>query len=397
MAAPTLTQAEIDVLTSEKAKQEDVAATFAAAVPTRTARAAELEIQDGAFKKFFDYYNDDIVGQYDAERKEFDGLFIISPIVEDDILKPANLEFHRTTPTLPVTDIIRVVEFDGGGTDTTIVNELQHIADQLDAENTLQNGYGSGTPTSAVTTTSLTGASTTLNVTNGSAETITNGDVYVVFDGSNTAVIQVDNLTDGSGGNPPFLSNLDITIIVAGNVSIGADLIVFTGFTDAERNTKTATDPNLQPLMDSLIQDLEDLLNDRVARLDAQDTAIDANEDPDAVAQLAAQKALNGISRTFINNYLISTDISDTGLTSLATERGTRGTEITTRIAQIVANYTGQTENYYDRRYVTGNDRGSTSRGTLRLQKDAEQGIVASQEYSDNAQALVDALDALLS
>lgn len=404
MAAPTLTPAEIAQLEAEKAKQESSAATFLAAIPAKDARAAELAVQDGSFKKFFDYYNDDIISQYDAERKEYDGLFIVDPIVEDDILKPANLEFHRTTPALPDTDLIRIPEFDGGGTSTDTVNEQQHITDQAPVEDLLKNGVSGTTPTvtaTSLTATALTALSTQLDMLDAVGPmSFTIGDQFVVHNGgTDVAVLEVTGVTDNVGGDPPYDITLDITFIVppSGTIAIGSDVIdSFTGFTNTERTNKVATDSNLQPLMDSLIVSLEAVLTLRQARLAAEIVAIDLNQDPDGVAQLTTAKTNAQTSDAFIVNYKISTDISDTGLASLASERGTRGGQITARIAEIVANYTGQTENYYDRRYDTGNDRGSTSRGTLRLQKNAESGSTTAQAYADNAQAQVDAIDALL-
>jgi hypothetical protein len=112
---PTLSPAEIAQLQAEKAKQENFASAMLAAVPQKTARAAELAVADGAFQKFFDYYNDDIIGKYDAERKALNGQYIADPISEDDIIGPASIDGSvRTTPTMPDTDIVRVDEFDGG-------------------------------------------------------------------------------------------------------------------------------------------------------------------------------------------------------------------------------------------------------------------------------------------
>lgn len=405
MAAPTLTPEEIAQLESEKAKQESSVATFLAAIPAKDARAAELVIQDGSFKKFFDYYNGDIIGQYDAERKEYDGLFVVSPIVEDDILKPANLEFHRTTPALPDTDIIRIPEFDGGGTSTDSINEQQHIVNQAPIEDLLENGVSGTNPTvtgTSITATSLTAASTQLDMGDTAGPmSFAIGNQFVVHNnGTDACVVEVTGVTDNVGGDPPYDITLDIIFIVppSGTIAIGSDVIdSFTGFTNTERTNKVATDSDLQPLMDSLIVSLEAMLTLRQARLAAEIIAIDLNQDPDGVAQLTTAKTNAQTSNTFIVNYKLSTDISDVGLASLVAERGIRGGQITARIAEIVANYTGQTENFYNRRYNTGNDRGSTSRGTLRLQKNAEQGSTTAQVYADNAQAQVDAIDALLS
>jgi len=122
MPAPTLSPAEIAQLEAEAEKQQGFADSLAAQVPAKTARAAELAVADGGFKKFFDYYNDEIIGQYDAEYRALNGRYIVDPITEADVEGPANIDGSvRTTPTLPDTDVIRVAEFDG---DTDYTDEI---------------------------------------------------------------------------------------------------------------------------------------------------------------------------------------------------------------------------------------------------------------------------------
>lgn len=404
MASPTLTDAEIAQLEKDKAAQESAAETILNAITNKTAKAAEYAVSDGAFKKFFDYYNDDIIGQYDAEYRALNGRFIVSPIVEADITGPATLDLsHRTTPSLPDTDVVRIAEFDGGGTSTDIDNEEQHISDQADIEDTLVNGYtssGGFNPATAQTNSILDGSSTTLDVVDSTnALTIQIGDTIIVEDGSSLAVVEITSVTDNMGGDPPydFTYGIDIIVPPASPIPATSNLQEFTGFNNTERTNKTASDPALQPLMDHLISELEDRINDRIARLDEQITALNANEDPDAVSEIADTLTDVNTSKTFLQAYLISTDISDTGLGTLSTERGTRSGEITTRISQINANYTGQTENYYDRRYNIANDRANTARGTKRLQLATEATAASMQDYADNAQDAADAIGDLLS
>lgn len=404
MAFPILTQAQIDQLKKEKAQQEEVVKTFEAAVPAKIARAAELAVADSAFKVFFDYYNDDIIGKYDIERKALDGVFITAPITEVDITNPASVLPSRTTPALPDTDIIRIAEFDGGNTSIDTNNELQLMIDQAVIENLLQTGQ---TGTTAVltgtsqTTTILSAASTSLSLTDATGPmSFSIGDEFIVHDGgSNAALVKVTSVTDDAGGDPPYDFTLGIEVVLPpiADISIGSSAISpFTGFTNGERTAKVASDPNLQPVMDSLIASLETILGNRIANLSLQISAIDSNEDDDGAAQFVIAKTRAETSDIFIDSYLLSTIISDVGITSLSTERGTRSGEVSSRVIEILANYTGQTENFYDRRYNVGNDRGSTSRGTLRLQKNAEQGSVVAQDYADAAQDQVDALDAIL-
>jgi hypothetical protein len=173
---------------------------------------------------------------------------------------------------------------------------------------------------------------------------------------------------------PPYALELTIELIVPPTATIpaGANLDSFTGFSNLERTSKTASDPDFQSLMDYLIGELEDRINDRISRLNEQLTAHGINEDPDAVAALTTATNNVNNSKNFLTNYLLTTDISNTGLSALSTERGTRSAEITARLAAIIAAYTGQTENYYEMRYQTANNRGNTQRGTLRALENAK-------------------------
>jgi len=386
MAAPTLTTGEVTQLQTDQAIQQNAATAFTAQVPAQNARIAELQVSDGAFKKIFDYYNDQIIGQYDAEQRALNGLFISSPVIEQDVIDVSNLT-GRLLATPPVTDIVRVPEFDGGGTNTDPLNETQQNIDTQTTANVLVNGYGSGTATTATAITTLTPSSTTVSVTNISVETIQVNDIYILDDGLNIAVIQIDSIADGGGANPPYLTDLGVTIIVPppSLVSTGAGFSTFLGFSNGERSTKTTSNSLLQPLLDSLVVDLTGELNARIVSLDTQDATINANDDADGTTELATALSLNSIARIFIQNYLISTDISDTGLASLASERSSRGAEITARISEIVAAFTGQTINYYDKRYDLANDRGNTARGTLRQQVLAQDVVGVSQSYGQTA------------
>lgn len=403
MPIPTLTPEEIAALTKQRDAQLSYAATTYASIPAKQAKAAEYAVMDGGFKKFFDYYNDDIIGKYDAEYRALDGRFIVTPITEADVVGPASINpAWRTTPGLPQTDIVRIPEFDGGGTSIDPLNEQQHISDQADIENTLVNGYtpsGGFDPLTAVTASAVTSGSTSVDVDDPTNPlTITIGAFFVISDGLDYAIVQVTSVTDNMGGDPPYEFTYGITVVVppSGTIAVGASLIEFTGFSNAERTTKTATNPGLQGLMDSLIAQLEAEVNKRITRLNEQIAALNTNEDPDAVAEIASTLVDVNASKTFLTNYLLTTDISDTGLGLLAAERATRGAQIIARVAQINANYTGQTENYYNRRYGMANDRGNTMRGTLRFQKSTESSATTMQMYADAAQDAADAIDAIL-
>lgn len=403
MAKPTPTPEQAEQLEKEKAKQEGFAAAFAAAAPAKQERAAELLVADSAFQDQFDWYNDDIISKYDDERKALDGQYIADPITEADVEGPASINpAVRTTPSLPATDIVRVPEFDGGPLINTDVNETFAISEQANIEDVLVNGYGAGSGFNAttLTATALTAASTTLDVEDAvAAVTVSVNDVLVVRGVSEIAIIKITGITDNMGGDPPFEYTWDIEMIVApaGTIAIGADFDTFTGFTNGERTTKTASDSDFQGLMDSLITDLEAQIAVRQARLAEQLTAIGANDDPEGTSEFATATTNINTSDSFLTSYLGTTDISDTGLGTLSTERGVRGGQVTSRVAEIVAAYTGRSENFYDQRYSIANNRGNTARGTLRLAKATEEAATQVTAYADSAQDAADAMGDILS
>jgi len=402
MPLPTLSPAEIAQLTKEKAKAEAAAATFTNAIAAQQARAAELAVVDGAFKKFFDYYDANIIGKYDLEQRWINGRVLTSPVTEADIISCANLAGGRLQPALPATDVVRIAQFDGTPSTTDPDNELQHITDQAPKETVLVSGYGGVAPAiTVVTDSTLSASSTTLTLTDPAATfNLVVGNSYVVKHTGTIAVFKVLSFVmQVTPAPPPYIANLTIQMIVppTGTIPVGKTIDVFTGFNNTERTNKTATvEPLYQPLMNYLILDLQTQINKRITVLNNQLPAIAANEDPDGVITLGMATANVNASKTFLTNYLITTDISNTGLASLASERGTRTTQANTRVSQINAAYTGQTKNYYNERYNAANNRANTSRGSLRVQKNAEQVAGSSAGFAatlgDQAGAIGDIL-----
>lgn len=401
MPGPVLTPQEIAQLTKEKAKAESAAATFSAAVAGQQARAAELAVADGAFKKFFDYYNNDIIGKYDLELKAINGITRTAPIIEADIIACASLAGGRIQPALPATDVIRISNFDGTPTTTDPLNELQFIPDQALIETAVVSGYGGSTPAATILTkTVLTAGSTTLQLEDLTTTfSLSPNSVYVVADGGDLCVFKILTFVmQVSPVPPPYVADLTIEMIVppSGSIAIGQSLDVFNGFSNGERTTKTASNPQYQPLMNYFVTTLQAKINQRITSLNSQLSAISTNQDPDGIAQLAtATTNVNG-SKTFLTNYLISTDISDTGLTGLSSERATRSGQASTRVSQINNAYTGQTKNYYDERYNVANNRANTSRGSLRIQKNSEQVAAASAGFAATLTAQAASIDDIL-
>jgi hypothetical protein len=401
MPGPTLTAQEIAQLTKEKAKAESAAATFTAAVAGQQARAAELATADAAFKKFFDYYNADIIGKYDDEQRWINGRVLTSPILEADIVSCASLAGGRIQPALPATDVVRISQFDGTPFTTNADNELQRIANQAGHETTLQTGYGGTAPAATVlTNTAITPSSTTLQLEDLTTTfSIAPNSVFVVANGGDLAVVKILTFVmQVSPVPPPYIADCTIQLIVppSGTIAIGQQLTVFSGFNNTERTNKVASNPQLQPLMNYLIAQLQSEINARITTLNNQLTAIAANQDPDGTAALATATTNVNASKTFLTNYLVTTIISNTGLTSLSTERGTRTTQANSRVTAINAAYTGQSKNYYNERYNAANNRANTSRGSLRLQKAAEQTASQSQSFAATLGAQASAIGSIL-
>ena len=379
MAKPTPSPDQLAALNAEIAGNNAQTSALLDSVPLQDPIIEQKQKVDDAFKALFAYYNDNVIGKYDAERKAINGTFVTSPILESDILGVgSNPPTGRLVPTPPATDIVRVDAFDAGGyTGLDVNNEQQHIVDQATTENVLVNGYGPGTyPMTLETFTALTPSSTTLSLEDASVAIsgISNGTVFLVIGVGDLAVVKVISTSVPVGTPPPYKLDLVIELIVppTSTIPAGANLDAFTGFTNSERTTKVSSDPDLQPLMDYLISLLESKITDRISRLNEQLAALPLNEDTDGAANITTATTNANASKTFLTNYLLTTDISNTGLASLSSERATRSGQLTTRLSQILAAYTGQTENYYEQRYQTANNRGNTQRGTLRAVENAK-------------------------
>jgi hypothetical protein len=389
MAKPVASPSQVAAIQSTVTDQTAQQSAMTETAGLQDAVIAKAALVDQAFKDLFDWYNGAIIAKYDAEKKAINGIFVTTPVVEADILNvAANPPSGRLIPSPPTTNIVRIAEFDGGGTSSTLLNELQHITDQASIESGLSTGF-SPQPTlnlTSQTASSLTGVSTTLDVTDTASMTFTIGDYFVVKSITDSAVVKVTSVTP-TGTPPPYTFTLGIQVIVppTGTLVSASDLITFSGFTNGERTTKTASLAYLQNVMDGLIVQLTAHLNARKARIVEQVAALGANEDPDAVAAISAATTAANNASAFITSYLISTDISNTGLGSLSSERGSRTTQLNSRVTAINTAYTGQTENYYNQRYDTANNRGNTQRGTLRAKSNA-------QGVKDNMLALASSL-----
>lgn len=412
-----LTQAQKDQLLAEKQTSQNQIDKYDSIAPKRAEKLAEKQLIDDGFAAGFNYY-DGIITSYEDEREELTGDYVEDPVVEADINNPASLLPSRTTPVNPVTDIIRISQFDG----TPLINtaneipgvqsdigttqldiEPYWIAKQAEIEDWLVNGFGGTSPTITMTMTvtdAITPSTTQITIESSAMTETFNfqvGDTFVIYDGSTQVGVLVTNVVSQNNGdpdagfctgedNPPQTDQtsceadngtwtsdpqapgavLDIIVLTNGSVGAGGDLdSSWAGYSNADRAAKIDSTDGYTAMLLDLEALLETNMNNRIAKLDAQETALQNNDDPDLDAS-----ALTDVqtSRTFLNNYLITTDLSNVGLDSLSSERATRSGQISTRITAINAAFTGQPSgNFYDLRYTSANDRGNTSSGTLRI------------------------------
>lgn len=375
---PTPNPDQLAAIEAEVQQQQNQQNALLQSAQQQDAIIEQKEQVDSIFKELFDFYNLDIIQEYDKERRAISGTFVPSPVVESDILGvAASPPTGRLVPNPPDTDVVRITEFDGAAyTGFTIDHEQYYISNQANLENVLENGLSfTGTLPPDAEATSLNPTSTEVTITSDTSSIVINiNDEFVVLDSINNTAVAVRALSSDSdtGPGPDYEVTVDVEFIVEGTTISGSDAKTFTGFNNTERTNKTANLAAEQPLMNALVSELENLINERINKIDEQIDAINGNLDEEGEAEFTAALSENNSSKNFLTNYLITTDISDTGLGTLETERNNRSTYLTARLGEIVSAYTNRTENYYNARYAMANNRGNTQRGTLRVVQNAK-------------------------
>jgi len=421
MSAPILTSEQITALTDTKAVADaGVLGAIESAAAWNTVLIQQQKVDD-AFKAFFDFFDGDIIVQYETERRFLDGQAIASPIVEQDILNFVNeITTSRLWNDTKIPE--RIAEFDGGplvATDDEHENFLLPAQDNITSD--LQTFTGQiSLDAAAVTSTSLTASSTTLDISTPVTETVSPDDLIFIGNGSDAAIVKVITATQGgtcSGEtNPPQVTesaciadggawtpgDLELTIQVIippiGTIASGAGAgqLSYTGFNNTERTNKTANNSNFQPIMDTLLNQIKDIFDRRIVVLNNQITALQANDDSglDLTAETKAQT-----SKTAVNGFLGGTppstiDISDTGLTSIDTESTSRQTEVTARISAIITAIS--VGNFFNLRFDNASNRARLDNGSLRLLNEYTNAKDGANASSVTAQDLSDRYDSLL-
>ena len=444
MSCIPLTASQKAELQTERNKLQSRIDKYNSIAGDRVTKEASRQEVDSAFQTAFLYW-DGIVVNYENEREELTGEYVEDPIVEADMNNPGSLIASRTTPENPVTDIIRITQFDGTPLITTD-NEISGVIDdvgttQLDIEpywmakqatieSWLSSGFGGTSPTTSGNMSvveAITPTTTSITIESSAPTESFNfqiGDTFVIKQGSNQVGVLVTNVVSQENGDPdagfctptatpdteaqctieggtwtsqPVDPSAELEIIVLTGGSVSASGILdssWSGFANADRIAKVDSTDGYTYMMSGIISLLETFIGNRQTKLTNQETALNANDDPDLdpTALINVQTSNN-----FLTTYLLTTDISDTGLASLASERATRSSQITTRISDINAAFTGQPSgNFYDFRYTEANNRGNTAGGSLRLLRFEQATTAVINDIKALSQDRIDSIDALL-
>lgn len=391
MAAPVLTSAEQAELAKQKTQQEQFAADMAANIVAQDQNVIDIANQESAYTKYFNWYTDDVLAHYYSERRALNGLFQASPIVFADATNPGNKIDSRTTPTMPDTDVIRIAEFDGGGTSYDPDNEQRYIDDQEAIANALVNGAGTDTGSDLITVDLEPDnpGSIVISIPAPGLISINAGETYLLRDNfDELAVFTVDTVTP----EPPIAGDNAATItftwvirpinaIPAGTTFLNST----SSYTDVERDTKTA--PGSQDSLDMLINELVRRINGRITAMAAQTTAIGLNDNTDSNFATALANIVT--STAALNAYLVSTDISDAGLAVLAAETATRQGQVTTRLSQLPSTMAPLQEAVYQ----IANAIGNSINGTIVSTAAATNSKATAEKYKETAEAVVGVID----
>jgi len=356
------------------------------------------QLTEDAAKKFFDFQNDDIVRQYELERRHIDGLLVADPISEVDLQAFVDADASGRLWNGGAREPVRIAEFDGtplAATDDT--NEVDQLLAQAVILDRLQNGISGQIvlPGTVTSTTLLNAASTSLQITSDIAQTISIGNKLLVQNTNEGIVITVTSTPILSGAQPPFIYDFSITVdfiqfgdSIAATATVGAT--TFIGFTDGERTAQTAAPAWRQGFLDEDLFRLQTSLTKRQLALTNEITALQANQSDTlgSTPETQTNDSLTAVGGFLGGSPPGTIDISDTGITAFGVEDVLRTGQNTARVPAIAAELV--TEDSFDLRFNFTVLRIDLGNGTLAILDKitasvafAGDGKAAAQQLSD--------------
>ena len=412
--AVVLTQAEIDSLTEELLRLRISVSNRTSSANLQQDLVDDATNADSAEKKAFDLYDIDIIRNYEDEREQLDGTYIDQPALKSELDLVGQLDAtNRMYPTLPQTEPIRISQFDGTPlittdneipgypsdlpTDTVLDTEPYWIARQAEREDWLVNGLGGTSPTLTSTVkvvTAITPVTTQITIETtdpNEAPSFSVGDRFVVYDGSDQVAIEIINVVSEVAGNPlgscsgednppqtteaacladngtwdsnpvNFAGVYDILVLIPGSTAGNSDIDeLWSGFNNTDRTNKVDATDGYTNLLLAMIEDLEDMIDNRITKLSNQQISLGLNEDTllDPQALIDVNAAVSTLT-----TWKSGTAVDDTSLATLSAERIARSSQISARIPAIEA----AKAVYYNDRYERAVNIADTSRGTARI------------------------------
>jgi hypothetical protein len=412
MAEPTLSPSQLQGLQSAKSLAD---AGVSAATNQIAAVQSSINTQqnvDDAIKTLFDYNNLSVISNYELERRYMDGYVVQNPISESDLLAFVSGSSSRLQPGASLTPT-RIAQFDGGpivyvdaGIDLKTYpirvldqNELAQFLVQDYYLNLLQNGFSYTGPTTSVTTaTALTPTSTRLTTNLVSTSPgIVSGQWIVASSSSTTAVMQVNSISGGGPGPSAYTITFTYVVPPASNIAVGANIVgSIAAFSNSERSSKITSNPKFQNVMNAWVAGLKSSLNIRLQCLTSGISAFDSNGNDLKSSQARADKVS---SQTFIQNYLINTDISNAGISSLKSEESSRKNKITQRVGIDIKKeiLNGSKGSFYDRRYALAVARTTLGNGSLYVLNQLQKQLSSVSSAQASAQSLSNRWNSFLS
>lgn len=301
---------------------------------------------DDANKVFFDEQNR-IVSQYETERAQINGE-VADTITESQIQNSGYLRdpndfypFSNTPPFYTETFPKVIPEVNGNIISNLSIYENQIIPDLTDTVELFTDGY-SDSPNVGQLGTGYDPTGFEINLTSYSV-----GTQLLIRDGNGVVFCEITDTTLV----PPSTIVYESTNIIGptpGTPQTGADVTgSFSGFSDSERRTKTASSSSLQPFFDVLVDQVDNFVQDWIDALAIQKTQLENNEDTRTIEETqnnAALSIVNGALSSLQSwqalpetstNHSDTTKYNDAGIAIIETLLSTRDTA--TRVAEINA------------------------------------------------------------